>query len=73
MEAGRNLLSAVDQAIQTICMDPMVGLPAPRPYPALTQPGRLWLRTGRYWIAYTKTPSLIVAVFHDMADITGRI
>lgn len=54
-------------------MDPMVGLPAPRPYPALTQPGRLWLRTGRYWIAYTKTPSLIVAVFHDMADITGRI
>lgn len=72
-QAGRNLLSALDQAVQAITTNLDAGLPAPRPYPVLARPGRLWTKAGRYWIAYTTTPPLIVAVFHDTADITGRL
>ena len=69
VEAGRNLLSALVQAIQAISTKPDGGLPAPQPYPLLAQPGRLWTKAGRYWVVYTPTPPLIVAVFHDIVDI----
>jgi hypothetical protein len=48
--------------------------PAPRPYPELVQPGRLWLKAGRYWIAYRTHPTpAIVAVFFETANIPGRL
>ncbi len=73
-EAMRNLLAAMREASAMIEEDPSAGLPAPRPYPALARPGRLWVKAGRYWIGYRRRPSLgIVAVFYDAADIPGRI
>ena len=47
-----------------------VGLPAPRPYPQLTQPGRAWIKAGRYWIAYRTEPAPVIeAVFFETANI----
>lgn len=46
----------------------------PRPYPNIAQPGRSWVQSGRYWIAYVTRPSLaIVAVLYDAADIPRRV
>ena len=54
--------------------NPGAGLSAPRPYPALAQKGRAWIKAGRYWIAYrTKPRLLIVAVFYETANIPGRL
>jgi hypothetical protein len=54
--------------------EPQAGLAAPRPYPVLAQPGRLWIKAGRYWIAYGIRPApAIVAVFHETADIPRRM
>jgi hypothetical protein len=40
----------------------------------LARPGRAWIHSGRYWIAYSTTePAGIVAVFYDAADIAGRL
>ncbi len=73
-EAGRNLLATIDQAVAQIERSPSDGFPAPRPYPSLARLGRLWIRVGRYWIAYSVTdPPVILAVFHDAADIPGRL
>jgi hypothetical protein len=47
---------------------------APRSYPEIARPGRLWIKSGRYWIAYSpNNPPVIVGVFYDTADIPGRI
>ena len=73
LEALRNLRIALNEGSERIARAPGIGLPAPRPYPGLTSPGRLWLKAGRYWIAYRSVPRLaIVAVFYDTADIPGR-
>jgi plasmid stabilization system protein ParE len=73
-EAVRALFVALDQAEGRIEANPAAGLPAPRPYPQLARPGRLRLKAGRYWIAYSPTnPPVIVAVFYETADIPGRI
>lgn len=73
-EAVRNLIVALVKAEESIEGDPFTGLKAPRPYPQLARPGRLWLKAGRYWIAYrTSLPPVILAVFHDTADIVGRL
>ena len=73
LEAGRNLLAAIDQAAAQIEHDPKGGLPAPRPYPSLAREGRAWIKTGRYWISYMTSPEpVIVAVFHEASDIPGR-
>jgi len=73
-EAIRNLISALDSAWQTITTTPTAGLPTPRPYPNLAPPGRFWLKSGRYWVAYAVRPRpVIVAVFYDMADIPNRL
>lgn len=71
-EAARNLTKALRQAMQQI--NAGEGLPAPRSYPELAQPGRAWTHAGRYWIRYTtSTPAIILAVFYDEADIPGRV
>ena len=73
-EAQAALIAALDEAARIIESSPGVGLTSPRPYPDLARPDRVWIKSGRYWIAYRHRPSpVIVAVFHDTADIPGRI
>lgn len=72
--AARALLAALSAAEQKIKRDPSAGLPAPRPYPRLAQPGRAWIKSGRYWIAYNiASPPVIAAVFFETANIPGRL
>jgi plasmid stabilization system protein ParE len=73
LEAARNLLSALAVAQEEITANPNAGLLAPRPYPALQKAGRLWMKAGRYWIAYSLVPLAISGVFYDTADIPSRI
>ena len=73
-EAARALRNALTAAWEKITTSPAAGLPAPRPYKQLAQPGRLWLKSGRYWIAYPTQPAAaIVAVFFETANIPGRL
>ena len=73
-EAVSRLDAALRGAARRIERDPGAGLPAPRPYPALARPGRVWIKMGRYWIAYSTTePPVVVGVFYETADIPGRI
>jgi plasmid stabilization system protein ParE len=73
-EAARALRNALTAAWEKITTSPAAGLPAPRPYPQLAQPGRLWLKSGRYWIAYRTEPApAIVAVFFETANIPRRL
>ncbi len=73
-EAAANLLAAMEAAEARIQRDPEAGLPTPRPYPRLARPGHAWVKSGRYWVAYTRTdPPVIVAVFHEAADIPNRV
>lgn len=72
-EAGRHLIAAIDQAAARIERKSEKGLPAPRLYLVLAKPGRLWMKTGRYWIAYSAAvPPVILGVFYDAANIPGR-
>ena len=72
-EARRALLVAVRQASERIEANPGAGLLAPRPYPELAVSGEAWIKSGRYWVVYSLTePPVILAVFHDAADIPGR-
>jgi hypothetical protein len=35
---------------------------------------RLWIKEGRYWIAYNPAPEpTIVAIFYESANIPGRL
>jgi len=73
-EAIRNLAYALAEASDLIERQPEGGLPAPRPYPQLAKPGRLWLHVRRYWVAYDLvTPIRIVGVFFDAANIPKRV
>ena len=73
-EAARGLRNALTAAWETITTSPGTGLPAPRPYKQLAQPGRAWLKSGRYWIGYRVEPTTaIVAVFFETANIPGRV
>jgi plasmid stabilization system protein ParE len=72
-EATRALILAILAASDRIEADPAAGLAAPRPYPQLARRGRLWVKAGRYWVAYlTTNPPVIANVFYDAADIPGR-
>jgi plasmid stabilization system protein ParE len=51
LQAAQNLLLALEHAKERIAAASDAGLPAPRPYPRLVQQGRLWIKSGRYWIA----------------------
>lgn len=73
-EAFDNLVDAVSNVMEMINRDPDVGLPALRPYPTATRRGWLWVKSGRYWVAYRRYPTrVITAVFHDTANIPGRL
>ena len=72
-EAIRALIAAILEASHRILADPAAGLAAPRPYPSLARRGRLWVKAGRYWVAYLTTdPPVIAGVFYDAADIPSR-
>ena len=72
--AIRALDRALVEAEAKIERAPAKGLPAPRPYPQLAQLGRLWVKSGRYWIAYQTGPApVIVAVYFETANIPGRL
>jgi len=74
IEAVRNLIRALAQAEISIERDPAVGLSAPRPYPNLASAGRVWTKSGLYWIAHTITrPPVVLGVFYEAADIPNRI
>jgi plasmid stabilization system protein ParE len=73
-DAVRGLRTALSGAWDKIVANPAVGSAAPRPYPQLARPGRLWISSGRYWIAYGTSPEpAIVGVFYETADIPRRI
>ena len=73
-EAARGLRNALNAAWEKIPTSPEAALPAPRPYKQLVEPGRTWLKVGRYWIAYRTQPTTaIVAVFFETANIPGRV
>jgi len=73
-EAIRGLAIALETAWQAITTTTAAGLPAPRPYPPFAQPGRLWIKSGRYWVAYRTQPATaIVAVFYETANIPRRL
>lgn len=74
-EAVRNLRAVVVRGGERIDSRRGPFYPAPRPYPTLTRPGWLWLKEGPYWIAYVADPkgAIIRAVFHEAANIPGRI
>jgi len=72
-EAMQNLAAAIDMAQRAV---PLLErhTSAPGPYPGLAKAGTAWIKSGRYWIAYsTRRPRFIRAVFHDTADIPARL
>jgi plasmid stabilization system protein ParE len=70
--ATRALIAALEEASRKIEKSPTARLAAPRPYPSLARPNRLWIKVGRYWIAYEPATPLIVGVFFETANIHGR-
>ena len=74
-EAIRNLIAALANASDNISARPRSGLAAPRPYPSLASLGLLWTKSGPYWIAYGLEGGgpIIMGVFHDTANIPGRV
>lgn len=71
--AIRTLIAALEEANRKIEGNRNVGLAAPRPYPHLARPHRLWIKAGRYWIAYLPARSVIVRIFYETANIPGRL
>ncbi len=72
-QALRNLGHALAEASLVILNAPHRGLAAPRPYPELAALELLWLKRGRYWIAYDPAGPIIAGVFFDTDDIPNRI
>lgn len=72
-DASRALLNAIDLAVTQIQDGHASALSHPRPYPALSDRGYLWTKSGRYWIAYSTRPYQIIAIFYDTANIPGRL
>jgi hypothetical protein len=74
IEAINALEVALEAAERRIEQNPSASLAAPRPYPHLARRGRAWVTSGRYWVAYsTAQPTVILAIFYDMANIPGRL
>lgn len=72
-EAIRNLAAAVETAQHAVPLFERHP-PAPGPYPGLARSGTAWIKSGRYWIAYsTRRPRFVRAVFHDTANIPARL
>ena len=73
-EAIANLRAALAAAEKRIEAAPFGGLSAPRPYPIVKLKRRLWIKEGRYWVAYRVSPEpMIVGVFYESANIPGRL
>jgi hypothetical protein len=72
-QALRNLGYALAEASLIIINAPERGMAAPRPYPELSEFGLLWLKRGRYWIAYDPDGPIIAGVFFDTDDIPDRL
>jgi plasmid stabilization system protein ParE len=74
-EAIRNLRSAVTTASERILTQTGPFYAAPRPYPSIARPGWRWLKAGPYWIGFGEAGAdyVIRAVFHESADISGRM
>ncbi len=72
-QALRNLGYALAEASLIILNAPERGMAAPRPYPELSTFGLLWLKCGRYWIAYDLRGPTIASVFFDTDDIPDRL
>jgi plasmid stabilization system protein ParE len=72
-EATRGLIAALEEASRRIEKNLRVGLAAPRAYPHLARPDRLWIKAGRYWIAYEPATPVVVGVFYETANIPGRL
>jgi plasmid stabilization system protein ParE len=73
-EAVEGLAAALRRAEQFIADTPNRGLSAPRPYPNLARPLRLWTKSGPYWVLYAPLdPPIIFGVFYETADIPGRM
>ena len=71
-EAARNLTRTLRQAALDIAAGKVV--PTPVPYPDLVQTDRAWTHVGRHWFRHTTaTPTLIIGVFYDEANIPGRL
>jgi hypothetical protein len=74
LDAVRSLMAALDVAEERIERDPAAGLIAPRPCPQLASYGLAWIRSGRYWIAYsTDQRPVIAGVFFETANIPLRM
>jgi hypothetical protein len=72
--AIRALDRALADAEAKIERAPAKVLPARAPYPQLARPGRVWVKSGRYWVGYQTDPApVIVAVFYETANIPGRL
>lgn len=70
-----NLVDSLERASARHLADRGLFYDAPRPYPALLRPGWRWAKEGRYWIAFStaKSGPVIRAIFHDAANIPGRL
>lgn len=72
-QALRNLGYALAEASLIILNAPERGAIAPRPYPALSSFGFLWLKRGRYWVAYEPSVPIIAGVFYETNDIPNNM
>lgn len=72
-QAVRNLAHALAEAALIILNAPDRGLVAPGPYPELAVYGLLWLKRGRYWVAYDPVGPIIAGVFFEKDDIPNRV
>ncbi len=72
-QALRNLGYPLAEASLVILNAPERGMSAPRPYPELAAFGLIWLKRGRYWIAYDPDGPIIAGVFFDTDDIPDRL
>ena len=74
VEATRNLLAALQNALEKSENAVTDALPAPRPYPELSTFDLKWIKEGGYWFAYSQTkPPIIAAVFYEASNIPGRL
>jgi plasmid stabilization system protein ParE len=71
--ATRGLIAALEEASRKIERARTSGLPASRPYSHLARPDRLWIKAGRYWIAYEPGTPVIAGVFYETANIPDRL
>lgn len=71
-QALLNLGYALAEASLVILNAPQRGLAAPRPYPELASLELLWLKRGRYWVAYDPAGPIIAGIFFDTDDIPNR-